>query len=246
MGCCLSQEDDRFKSRHDALLPKSRNENNRVDKSVDADVTKKRNLNGSFQPSSAVVAAADGNSNVPSKPQPSRKRVENVDLLRLHDKPPTTVIATPPSSPRQDKAPESSKEERADSRRGTKEPSSPKATKRSSRKAAHLSSVASEASARKPLDALKDQLQVSVLPSISIKAESAKNEGDQHNKRGLTTGGTDLQGQLKESKKITPTKKAKRKRKSARIVLSFRLGLLSLGHLQQITCDLSKFLVAPL
>ncbi|EEY60291.1 uncharacterized protein PITG_12670 [Phytophthora infestans T30-4] len=90
MGCCLSREDDRFDSGNEALLPKGRNGNKRVDKSVDV---KKEGASGSYKSPSAVIAAGDACSKVPAKPQPAKKPVENVDLLGLNDKPPTPLAA---------------------------------------------------------------------------------------------------------------------------------------------------------
>ncbi|KAF1777323.1 hypothetical protein GQ600_3560 [Phytophthora cactorum] len=98
MGCCLSREDDRFDSGNEALLPKGRNGNKRVEKAIDA---KKEDANGSYKSPSAVIAAGDATT-APKKP------VESVDLLGLNDKPPTPLAAPvikAPTPPKPTQAP---------------------------------------------------------------------------------------------------------------------------------------------
>uniref|UniRef100_H3H4I4 Uncharacterized protein n=1 Tax=Phytophthora ramorum TaxID=164328 RepID=H3H4I4_PHYRM len=103
MGCCLSREDDRFDNT-EALLPKGKNgTHKRVEKSVEVDLAKKDGANGSYKSPSAVVAAGDV-SKVPAKPQPPKKKpVEDVDLLGLNEKPPTSMdapVAKAPTPPK--------------------------------------------------------------------------------------------------------------------------------------------------
>ncbi|CAI5725895.1 unnamed protein product [Peronospora destructor] len=99
MGCCFSREDDRFNSGSEALLPKGRNGNKRVENSGDVDLAKKEGANGSYKSPSAVVAAGDATSKVSAKPQLPKEAVESVDLLGLNDTTSTQLAAPMTKAP---------------------------------------------------------------------------------------------------------------------------------------------------
>uniref|UniRef100_A0AAV1TQ60 Uncharacterized protein n=1 Tax=Peronospora matthiolae TaxID=2874970 RepID=A0AAV1TQ60_9STRA len=200
MGCCLSREDDH--SGGEVLLPKGRTSNKRVDNSIDVDPVKKEgSASGSYKSPSAVVAAADVNTKVPTKPQPVKKPVENVDLLGLDDEAPTPLRAETPAV-------------RPHKLASKTTPLPREAT------------VSSKTSSKTPVEADEDNVMASALTSVAVKTENVDkvkgNDRDQDivNDRAGNTGGKNDEAKdtLNEPKpkKISSTKKSKKKRKKSK------------------------------
>ncbi|CAI5710211.1 unnamed protein product [Hyaloperonospora brassicae] len=203
MGCCLSREDDHLDGGREALLPKGRSSNKRVDKSVDVDTVKKEgSANGSHKSPSAVVAAADANAKVAAKPQPPKKPAGSSDLRGHQGETPTSMGAGAPV---------------------VKPHKSGAKTTPLPREAA----VSSKTSSETPVETEDDDVMASAFTSVAVKTEDVNKVKQNGVAQDHATDGADSKGgnrdkvhdtpkEPKSKKVTTSSKKSKKKRKKGK------------------------------